>query len=387
LSEPSADVATLARVEAHVLRTPIREPVRTSFGTMTERAAVFVRVEDSDGARGWGEIWCNFPNAAAEHRALLLADIVAPRALGRPLDDPVALWAEIDRALHVLRIQSGDAGAFSAALAGLDLAIHDLRARKRGLPLWRALGGRDEQPVPVYASGINPGRSARRTVDRMRALGHRAFKLKIGFGEAADLESLRPVAESLSTEERLMVDVNQGWDLHAACAMLPKLAPFPLLWIEEPLMADRPAAEWTQIAALAPAPLAGGENLRGAGPFQAMIESGLFGFVQPDLAKWGGHSGCLPVARAALAAGRTFCPHYLGGAIGLMHSLHLLAAVRGPGLLEVDANANPLREGLLHDVLTVKDGCVSLPGGQGLGLEPDLKPLLPLRSLHLERRA
>ena len=129
---------------------------------MTERAAVFVRVEDSDGARGWGEIWCNFPNAAAEHRALLFADILAPRALGKPIDDPVALWAEIDRALHVLRIQSGDAGAFSAAAAGLDLAIHDLRARKRGLPLWRALGGTDDSPVPVYASGINPGRAALR---------------------------------------------------------------------------------------------------------------------------------------------------------------------------------------------------------------------------------
>ena len=84
-----------------------------------------------------------------------------------------------------------------------------------------------------------------------------------------------------------------------------------------------------------------------------MIDSGLFGFIQPDAAKWGGHSGCLPVAKAALAAGRTFCPHYLGGAIGLMHSLHLLAAVRGPGLLEVDANANPLREGLLQNLMTV----------------------------------
>jgi L-alanine-DL-glutamate epimerase-like enolase superfamily enzyme len=152
---------TLARVEAHVFRAPIQEPVRTSFGTMTERAAVFVRVEDSDGARGWGEIWCNFPNAAAEHRALLFADIVAPRALGKSLDDPVALWAEIDRALHVLRVQSGDAGALSAAAAGLDLAIHDLRARKRGLPLWRALGGTDDTAVPVYASGLNPGRGAR----------------------------------------------------------------------------------------------------------------------------------------------------------------------------------------------------------------------------------
>src|SRR6187455_1037102 len=195
----------LARVEAHVFRTPIKEPVRTSFGTMTERAAVFVRVEDSDGARG------------------------------RSLDDPVALWSEIDRALHVLRVQSGDAGAFSAAAAGLDLAIHDLRARKRGLPLWRALGGRDESPVPVYASGINPGRDALKTVERMRAIGHRAFKLKIGFGEPTDLASLRPVAQSLATGERLMVDVNQGWDLRTAMTMLPRLAAFPLAWIEEPL--------------------------------------------------------------------------------------------------------------------------------------------------------
>jgi L-alanine-DL-glutamate epimerase-like enolase superfamily enzyme len=379
--------AALARVEAHVLRTPIAEPVRTSFGTMTERAAVFVRVEDSDGARGWGEIWCNFPNAAAEHRALLFADIVAPRALGRPLDDPVGLWGEIDRALHVLRVQSGDAGALSAAAAGLDLAIHDLRARKRGLPLWRALGGTNDTPVPAYASGLNPGRAAYDTVGRMRTAGYRAFKIKVGFGEETDLGSLRPVAAELQEGERLMVDANQGWDVRTACAMTPRLAEFGLGWIEEPLMADRPLSEWTQVAAVAPTHLAVGENLRGAGPFQGAIDSGLFGVIQPDVAKWGGHSGCLPVARAALAAGRTFCPHFLGGGIGLLHSLHLLAAVGGPGLLEVDANPNPLRESVLQNAFSVRDGSVSLPGGQGLGLEPDIKPLLALRSLHIERRA
>jgi L-alanine-DL-glutamate epimerase-like enolase superfamily enzyme len=379
--------ATLARVEADVFRTPIEDPVRTSFGTMTERAAVFVRVEDSDGARGWGEIWCNFPNAAAEHRALLFADIVAPRALGKALDDPVRLWGEIDRALHVLRVQSGDAGALSAAAAGLDLALHDLRARKRGLPLWRALGGTDDTPVPVYASGLNPGRAAYDTVGRMRAAGYRAFKIKVGFGEETDLGSLRPVAAELQEGERLMVDANQGWDLRTACRMAPKLAEFDLGWIEEPLMADRPLTEWTQVAAVAPTRLAAGENLRGAALFQEAIDSGLFGVIQPDAAKWGGHSGCLPVARAALAAGRTFCPHFLGGGIGLLHSLHLLAAVRGPGLLEVDANPNPLREGVLQDDFSVHDGSVSLPGGQGLGLEPDIKPLLTLRSLHIERRA
>jgi D-galactarolactone cycloisomerase len=379
--------ATLARVEAHVFRAPIQEPIRTSFGTMAERIAVFVRVEDSDGTRGWGEIWSNFPTASAEHRALLFAEIVGPRALGKSLDDPVALWAEIDRGLHVLRLQSGDAGALSAAAAGLDLAIHDLRARKRGLPLWRALGGTDDSPVPVYASGLNPGRAALETVERTRAAGYRAFKIKVGFGEETDLGSLRPVAKTLKSGERLMVDANQGWELATACRMVPKLAEFGLGWIEEPLPADRPLAEWVQVAAIAPTRLAGGENLRGAGAFQQIIDSGLFGILQPDAAKWGGQSGCLPVAKAALAAGRTYCPHFLGGAVGLMHSLHLLAAVRGPGLLEVDANPNPLREGPLGSLLDVTDGCVSLPGGQGLGLEPDLKPLANFRSLHIERRA
>jgi L-alanine-DL-glutamate epimerase-like enolase superfamily enzyme len=379
--------ATLARVEAHVFRVPIKEPIRTSFGAMAERVAVFVRVEDSDGARGWGEIWSNFPTASAEHRALLFAEIVAPRALGKPLDDPPALWAGIDRGLHVLRLQSGDAGALSAAAAGLDLAIHDLRARKRGLPLWRALGGSDNSPVPVYASGLNPGRAALETVERTRAAGYRAFKIKVAFGEETDLGSLRPVAKTLQDGERLMVDANQGWDLVSAGRMAPRLAEFGLGWIEEPLPVDRPAAEWTQVAAAAPAPLAGGENLRGTGAFQQAIDSGFLSVLQPDAAKWGGHSGCLPVARAALAAGRTYCPHFLGGAIGLMHSLHLLAAVRGPGLLEVDANPNPLREGLLGSLLNVTGGGVSLPDGQGLGLEPDLKPLANFRSLHIERRA
>ena len=378
---------TLARVEAHVFRTPIKDPVRTSFGTMTERAAVFVRVEDSDGAHGWGEVWCNFPNPSAEYRARLFTDIVASRALGRTLDDPAALWREIDTALHVLRVQSGDAGGFSSAAAGLDLAIHDLRARKQGVPLWRALGGAGGAPVPVYASGINPGADAADTVGRMRGAGYRAFKIKVGFGEATDLASLGPASKGLAAGERLMVDANQAWDLATAKTMVARFAEFGLGWIEEPLMADRPTAEWAQVAAAAPTRLAAGENMRGAGQFQAAIDSGLFGVLQPDAAKWGGHSGCLPVARAAIAAGRSYCPHYLGGAIGLLHSLHLLAAVRGPGLLEVDANPNPLREGVLQDVFTVKDGAVSLPGGPGLGLEPDIKELASLRSLHLERRA
>ena len=94
--------------------------------------------------------------------------------------------------------------------------------------------------------------------------------------------------------------------------------------------------------------------------------------IQPDACKWGGITGCLAVARNALAAGRRYCPHYLGGGIGLLASAHLLAAVGGDGLLEVDINPNPLREGLAQTFPSLENGSFMLSDAPGLGVEPDM---------------
>jgi len=98
------------------------------------------------------------------------------------------------------------------------------------------------------------------------------------------------------------------------------------------------------------------------------------------MAKWGGVTGCLPVARAILAGGRTYCPHYLGGGIGLLASANLLAAVGGPGLLEVDANPNPLRSDIPGT--TMMDGRVALGALPGLGIEALPETLLSQVTLH-----
>jgi L-alanine-DL-glutamate epimerase-like enolase superfamily enzyme len=139
---------TIARIETFVLRAPVAEPVVTSFFAIPDRVSVLVRVEDEEGAHGWGEVWCNFPSYGAEHRGLVLHRTLAPMALGRAVDDPAALWRELAMRTHVLALQSGDAGAFSAALAGLDAALWDLKARRAGLPLARLLGGA-VRDVPV----------------------------------------------------------------------------------------------------------------------------------------------------------------------------------------------------------------------------------------------
>jgi L-alanine-DL-glutamate epimerase-like enolase superfamily enzyme len=122
--------------------------------------------------------------------------------------------------------------------------------------------------------------------------------------------------------------------------------------------------------------------MRGHAQFTEALSTGAFAVVQPDLGKWGGFSGCLPVGRAVLAAGRMFCPHWLGGGIGLVASMHLKAAVGGAGYVEVDANPNPLRELLARPNLPVMEGVVTLGEEPGLGVAPDLGAVRGLRVKH-----
>jgi len=306
--------ATIARLEAFVLRWPVRIPVRTSFGTMHDRPAVLVRVEDADGAHGWGEAWCNFPQCGAEHRARLVETVLAPLVVGRAFDSPAQAWRAITEATAVLALQSGEPGPIAQAIAGMDIALHDLAARRAGLPLWRQLrGAADAAParVTVYASGINPERPGDSVV-ALRAAGHAAFKLKVGFGAARDVENLAAVRAAAGAAATVMVDANQGWDFETALSMAQRFGPFAPAWLEEPLRADRPWQEWQRLAEAAPMPLAAGENAIGDAAFDALIASRAVAVVQPDLAKWGGVSGVVDVVGRIRAAGLRYCPHYLG---------------------------------------------------------------------------
>lgn len=359
------------RIETLAFRVPVEEPVVTSFGTMTYRPALLVRITDSDGAEGWGEVFCNWPPRGFAHRAMLVHDAAAPLLLGRRFETPAAAWRHLTTALHVLAIQTGEPGPMAQIAAGLDIALWDIWARKRGEPLCRALGGEALRPLPVYASGINP-EDALETIDRCREIGHRAFKIKVGIDTARDRANADAIAGDLRDGEAWMVDANQGWDVDAALAEAPFYGERGAAWIEEPIAADRPQEEWCAVAASTAAPLAAGENLAGEEAFEAAIAAGWLGVVQPDICKWGGLTGCLAVARGALAGGKRYCPHYLGGGIGLLASAHLLMAVGGDGLLEVDINPNPLREALAQPFPTFRDGRMTLAEVPGLGVAPDL---------------
>lgn len=370
------DQISIAAIEARVFRVPIANPVRTSFGTMHSRPAVLVRATDTQGADGWGEVWCNFPSFGAEHRARFIREIIAPMLQGRSFASPDQIWRSAEQALEVLAIQSGEPGPVAQCLSGIDMALWDLAAKAHGQPLYRHLGATDVvKRLPVYASGLNPDRPEQLAAAK-KAEGHRAFKLKVGFGRERDLANLAALRRTLGEDATLMVDANQAWDIEAATAMSHAIAPFRPMWLEEPMRADAPADAWQRLAAASPVPLAAGENMRGE-QFETAIAAGWVDILQPDVGKWGGFSGCVAVGRNALAAGKRLCPHWLGGGLGLVASLHLLAAVGGDGLVEVDSNPNPLRELMATPFPALADGQMDMPQGSGLGVVPDLAALSP----------
>ncbi len=362
--------ASLTRLQVFHFRHRLDRPIPTTMGLMTGRPALLLRIEDAEGASGWGEVWCNFPPDGDLHRARLAANVLPAALTGLTGNLDKKPFEVVQTRLHRLAIQAGEPGPVAQLAAGVDIALHDLAARRADVPLAVLLGGQARH-VPAYASGISPA-VFQDQFARMRSLGYRRFKQRIGFGPDDGLGEVETAASGLAPYEKLMVDANQAWDLPTALQRAERLAPLGVGWLEEPLPADAPDADWHALAKATDIPLAGGENLRGDDAFYAAIDLGALSVLQPDICKWGGLSGCFAVASRARERGLIYCPHFLGGGVGLMASAHMLSAVGGPGLLEVDSSENPLLDLFSGRGLSLSDGLFPLIGGPGLGYDPDI---------------
>lgn len=373
----------IASADALLLRSPLQTPLKNSFRTLTERFALLIRVRDSEGHEGWGEVWCNYPPHGAAARAKLFEDVIAPIAIAQPAQTPAMHFQEIGRRLRVPTLVSGDHGSFEQVRAGLDQALWDLVARRLNVPLWQILRqcagleiSEDGPPrTRVYASGLGGETAPELAIANIQA-GHNAFKLKVGFGVAEDAEVCASLRAAIGDDAALMLDANQRWNPAEAMLASRRLMACNPLWLEEPMPADTDWTEWQTLAREGAIPLAAGENLRSWKSFQEGIAAGCLYAIQPDAGKWGGFTGLLAIARATCLQSREidaplFCPHWLGGGVGLLAAQHLAAAVPFDGAwLEVDANINPLRTEFMPKDWIIRNGVAQLPTGAGLGFEP-----------------
>ena len=313
----------------------------------------------------------------AEHRARLVESIFAPLLCSKSFEAPKDCFDLLTNETWVLSVQTGEYGPFAQCIAGIDTAIHDLNARILSVPLWKLLGGTSDK-VPTYGSGISPA-AAEKTAELALDAGHTALKLKVGIDTELDIQNISSLRRLLGKDGKLMVDANQAWTAKTAKEIIEEIALFDLEWIEEPILADRPNDEWYSLAEITDIPLAAGENISGEDSFSRLVTEKYLGVIQPDLAKWGGLTQAVPLAKKIITAKKQYCPHFLGGGIGLLASAHALAAVGGTGLLEVDCNPNPLRTNVVQDFFDTSLSVMKLGNQPDIGIVPDLNAISKYR--------
>ncbi len=359
------------RVDVFHLMAPLAEPRRNAFGEMSHRPALLVRLHDRRGETGWGEGFCNWPIFGGFHRQRIVTDLLAPSLAGREFPNPQAMWRWLTDRFRPISLQANEPGPFEQTIAALDLAAWDMVARRAGLPLHALLSAAREAspgpdvPLKAYASALT-GQTAPRLVPPLVDDGWEGFKIKVGFGHDRDMQDVEALRDAIGPRT-MMLDANQRWTLVQALSASEVLAPADPLFLEEPLSADAPLSEWQELADRSAIPLAAGENIRGVEPMLAAAEP--LTWVQPDPIKWGGLSGVASIGRGVSARGARFCPHYLGGGIGLLATAHLAKAFHS-GWLELDVTENPLRDQLAGDAMRVEGGVVSLSDASGIGVTP-----------------
>ena len=366
----------IASIVPWVLRIPLDEPVVTPMGIVDSAIALFVKVTEKSGETGWGEVWCNFPRYGAKHRATIVTRTLEPFLKSRSFAGPGQAWAAMHRASHILALQSGEIGPISAAIAGVDIALWDLVGKRLRQPLWKLLGGRDDK-VSCYASLGRAG-GGEALIEQGLKRGFTGFKLRVWDDVDKHLAAYVAARKQIGDDCELMADANSSWPLERAADMSQRFAGLGMSWIEEPIPVDAPTAVWQDLARRSPVKLAGGENMFGRTDFEQHIGTGVFAVLQPDMCKWGGFSGGVPLAQRIVASGARYCPHIFSGTPGLLASAHLLASANtSDGSLEYGIEYNPPRDDFMTHAFA--SGKLVLGDAAGLGVELDEERLSQYR--------
>ncbi|WP_033921992.1 galactonate dehydratase [Sphingomonas sp. 37zxx] len=336
---------------------------------------LFVRVETTDGAIGWGEA-----TLEGHAEAVLGAfEAVRDRLIGHDPDRIEDAW----QMLHRLGFYRGGPVLLSA-IAGVDQALWDIKARKLGVPVYQLLGGRVRDRIPVYSwiGGDRPSDVAAAARARL-AQGFKAVKMN-GTEDLGWLDSPKQVdALAARVAEVRDVGIDVGIDFHGrvhkpmARRMLRAIEPLSPLFAEEIVLSDNPDIV-TQLASVTSVPIAMGERLYSRWDFRPFMESGALDIAQPDLSHAGGISECRRIAAMAETYDVALAPHCPIGPIALAACLHLAAATPNFVIQEISLGIH--YNGPSADLTTlttnphlfdVSDGCVDIPQGPGLGVDID----------------
>ncbi len=357
----------ITRVEPFILHVPVnRDSISNSTHTISHWGVVGVRLVTEDGTAGYGYTGTHAHLASDRLITACIRDCYGELLIGEEAGDITRLWQKLARFPAVQWV--GRAGITQLALAAVDIALWDIKAKQAGVPLWRLLGGATCPDLEAYNTDIG---WLSIPIDELVAGcrhaieidGYRRIKLKVGHDDPAkDLERIEKVRAALGTSVTIAIDGNGRWDLPTCQRFCASAAPLDIFWFEEPLWYDDVASH-AALARATPIPIALGEQLYSADAFNAFLEAGAVHFVQPDVTRLGGISEYITVAEAAASRRRPVVPHV--GDMGQIH-VHLAAWHPATTMLEYipwikDAFVEPIRVEAGRYVLPQQPGAGSTP--------------------------
>ena len=342
---------------------------------------LWVRIHTDENLVGLGE---TCPATAAE-KAVVLKDL-APRILGRDPRDIEALWHDM-----FLTVQyRGWAGAEMRAISAIDNALWDLLGRSLNQPVYRLLGGKCSETIPIYNTcyddaydfNTHPVELAK----ELHAAGIRAMKVwpfdavglrnrgqSISIAEIeAGLGPIRKIREVLGDEMEIAVEFHGYWNLPCAVKIAQALEPYRVMWLEEILPQDNLAAYRT-LSQKCRQPLCISERLMTRWGYRELMENGSASIIMPDVGWCGGISEARKIANWAETHYLPIAPHNCAGPVTHFASWHLAMASHNFLILEtVRRHYGDRFVSIATDPGAPERGRLGIPPGPGLGVE--LKP-------------
>ena len=358
----------IERIEIIPFEIPYRDglDVTTSLGRHFSLRNILLGLYADTGEVGWGEA-APLPTHSGETQESILALLqhtFGPMLLGRDPRDIPLLLAEMDRLLW------GQTFSKSA----VDYALHDLVAKRYGIPLYQLLGGKCRESFPLgWTIGWKTLEATLVEAAEAMRRGFKAIKLKVGNPDLrADLERVREVRRVVGDGVPIRVDANQGYAPHAAVEAILRMADCCLELVEQPV------SRWD---------LDGLAYVRQRIPFPVMADEAAFSThdimriarlaaadiinIKPQ--KFGGLARSREVGAIAAAAGmEVFASSRICSGIGVAAAVHLYAALPGAAYEgEFVDGVLMAEDDLLAEPIEVRDGLVRIPTGTGIGVSLD----------------
>ncbi|WP_440696027.1 L-rhamnonate dehydratase [Candidatus Pelagibacter sp. HIMB109] len=277
-------------------------------------------IETDDGLVGIG-------NAALAPQVVkkTIDHYLTPLILNEDPFDYAYLWEKMYRRT----LAWGRKGVGMTAISAVDIAIWDLLGKLTNKPVFKLLGGRTKEKIPVYASKLysQPIEDLKKEAQSYVDQGFKMFKMRFGWGPKdgpdgvkKNLELVEAVREVVGYDTDLMLECYMGWNLEYTKHMLPKLMKFQPKWLEEPVIADD-IHGYAELNNMNMIPISGGEHEFSLFGFRQLLDLKAVSYIQYDTNRVGGITAAQKINALAEAYQVPVIPH-----AGQMHNYHLTMA-------------------------------------------------------------